>query len=504
MVDLQTGVPVLQELARRIAGEPAAALQRLLALVCEQLAMDIAFASVLDGDGNRTVRLSVHADGTPGPVGLTEPLESSWCGRVVTACLLFSHSARGDAGLQALPSTAEHGIVSFAGVPLHDGDGNVFGTLCALGQAPHATLNPRDHAVLTGLAEVVAPLLRALEAVPEPPVVPSTGLAAVAAAVEGAEDVERLSRPLLEALGDLTGLSAAYLTVVHSDEGVQEIRYARNAREDFEIPEGLSVPWEDTLCKRALEEDRPCTTDVPAVWGDSEAARALGIQVYVSVPVTVPDGTVWGTLCAADSVAAEDVEAHLPTMRLFARLIGAEVEREAVVRRAREEADTDPLTGCATRRVVDPWLAAQSAALSPDEVVMVAYADLDSFKPINDSLGHAAGDAVLVEVGQRLRAVARPHDLVARLGGDEFVVAARVPRAAAAGLAERVRDALAFSLAWHDATIEVRASVGITLCEDHDHDAASLVAVADAAMYEAKRASGKGRSVPHPPDSAVA
>ena len=484
-IEAVTAVPTLQELARLVDGEPSEALRRLLTLVCEQLAMDVAFVSVLDASGNRTVRLSALRDGTAGPSGLTEPLDTTWCGRVVGDGVLMVDDARGDAALQALPSTSALGIVSYAGVPLLDQDGTAFGTLCALGHSPHTSLNERDHQVLTGLAEVVAPLVRALDVAPRPAAEPA-GLATLAAAVEGARDVERLSRPLLEAMGDLTGLASAYLTVVHEDAGVQEIRYARNTRDDFEIPEGLSVPWHDTLCKRALEEDRPCTTDVAGVWGDSDAARALGIQVYVSVPVALPDGTVWGTLCAADSVAATNVETHLPTMRLFARLIASEVERDAAVQRAREEADTDPLTRCSSRRVVDPWLTAQLAALSPAEVVVVAFADLNSFKQVNDTLGHAAGDAVLAAVGHRLRAAARPHDLVARLGGDEFIVAARVPRDVAAQLADRVRESLTFTLPWEGTSMEVRASVGVVMSDDHDE--ASLVAMADAAMYDAKRA----------------
>ena len=162
-----TAVPALQELARLVSGEPQAALRRLLTLVCEQLAMDVAFVGVLDGAGNRTVRLSALADGTPGPAGITEPLDASWCGRVVQDGVLMVDDGRADPALQALPSTAAFGIVAFAGVPLHDERGAVLGTLCALGHGPHTSLNSRDH------------------------------------------DVERLSRPLLEALGDLTGLASA-------------------------------------------------------------------------------------------------------------------------------------------------------------------------------------------------------------------------------------------------------------------------------------------------------
>lgn len=482
-----TPAPALQGPAHLVAPEPGAvALQKLLIVACEQLDMDLAFVSVLDDAGDLSVRESVRADGSPAPAAVVAPLADTWCGRVIAGGPLLV----GD-------TPSEH-LRSFVGVPLLDAEGAVLGALCTAGHQPQASLGSRDLRVLTGLAEVAAPLVqspsgaaRATPAAPE--------LAALAAAVDAANDIERLSRPLLDALQDLTGLASTYLTVVHEDDDVQEIRYARNSRPGFELPEGLLVPWGDTLCKRALDEGRACTTDVPAVWGDSEAARSLGIQVYVSVPVATSDGQVWGTLCAADSVAAEKVEAHLPTMRLFARLIATEVEREAAVRRAHEEASTDSLTRCATRRVVEPWLTSQLKATSADEVVLAAFVDLDRFKQINDTLGHAAGDAVLVEVGHRLRATARPYDLVARLGGDEFLVASRVPRESAAAVAHRIREAVAFWLPWQGDRVEVRASVGVVVSDRRDrHDAQALLAAADAAMYDVKPIGAAARRAPGP------
>jgi PAS domain S-box-containing protein len=328
-----------EESAHLISGEQHAALRRLLTVTCEQFGMDIAFVGVFDGFGNRTVRHSVHADGASGPTGLTEPLDATWCGRVVQDGPILVRDTRDDETLQALLPTGDLSIVSYAGAPLVDENGAVFGTLWAVGHEPRASLNPHDLDLLIGLAGVAAPLVRALE-VPTTASGPRMDLDSVAAAVEDADSVERLTRPLLGALRDLTGLASAYLTVVHEGDDVQEVRYALNSRDGFEVREGLLVPWSETLCKRALLEGRPITTDVSTVWGDSEAARSLGIQVYASVPVTTSDGLVWGTLCAADSQGAEQVETHLPTMRLFARLIASEVEREEVVRAKRTLEET--------------------------------------------------------------------------------------------------------------------------------------------------------------------
>jgi diguanylate cyclase (GGDEF)-like protein len=497
----------LVELARTVPGPPRAALERLLGLLCEELGGDVAFVGVVDAAaGRRTLRVVVDSDGErlPHLEDVTEPLDGAWCGRVVSAGSFVCEDVASEPELAALPSTAVLGIVSHVGVALRVGS-RVVGTLCVVASSPRGPLTAREHAVLTGLAEVVQPWLAALDA----PAVPEqrrggVDLAVVAEAVSTARDVEELSRPLLDALHELTGLGSTYLTVVHEDRDVQEIRYSRNTRAGFELPEGLEVPWADTLCKRALDEGRPCTTDVADVWGDSQAAQDLGIEVYVSVPVALADGTLWGTLCAADSERSGDLESHLPTMRLFSRLIAAEVQRAQVVERANAEAErarrlaeTDALTGCSSRRVVEPWLAERLGELDPDEVVLLAYVDVDDFKAVNDDLGHAAGDVVLHEVGNRLRTASRPGDLVARMGGDEFVVAAQLPREAVPAVRARISSTASFEIDVEGRSRLVRTSVGIALHDGSVHEgsrpdrsdpAAALLAAADEAMYAAKRA----------------
>jgi len=114
--------------------------------------------------------------------------------------------------------------------------------------------------------------------------------------------------------------------------------------------------------------------------------------------------------------------------------------------------------------------------------------DLDRFKEVNDTLGHAAGDRLLVEVAARLRGVARPSDTVARLGGDEFAVllqaadAARVDAVAAA-----LRPALEEPVVIDGHTLSVGASIGSARCPDHGVDGTTLLRHADVAMYVSKR-----------------
>jgi signal transduction histidine kinase len=158
-------------------------------------------------------------------------------------------------------------------------------------------------------------------------------VARVAAISAEGTDLERLSRPLLELLGDLTGFESTYVTVLHWEDFKQEVRYARNVG-DLEVPEGVVVEWSDTLCRRALLEGRSSTADVPSIWPDSAAASELGIISYVSVPIVTPQRSTFGTLCAASARPVELDEGARRVMELFARLLADQVEREL---RAAEE-----------------------------------------------------------------------------------------------------------------------------------------------------------------------
>jgi diguanylate cyclase (GGDEF)-like protein len=122
----------------------------------------------------------------------------------------------------------------------------------------------------------------------------------------------------------------------------------------------------------------------------------------------------------------------------------------------------------------------------------VMIMDLDRFKEVNDTLGHASGDELLKQAGVRLRATLRESDTVARLGGDEFGVL--LPRvvdsAAAVSVARKLRRALEEPFTIHGLALQMEASVGIALFPEHGDDVHSLLQRADVAMYEAKEQPG--------------
>ncbi len=167
---------------------------------------------------------------------------------------------------------------------------------------------------------------------------------------------------------------------------------------------------------------------------------------------------------------------------------------------SRQQARTDELTGLPNRRQVFETLGAADARMATGGAAAVLVLDLDRFKEINDSLGHAVGDALLREVGPRLTGQLRAGDLLARLGGDEFVVlAADLGDDGALALARRLCATIEQPFHLGGMALSVAASVGIAVGPRHSRDAGELLQMADLAMYAAKA----GRSGPVVYDEAL-
>ncbi len=155
----------------------------------------------------------------------------------------------------------------------------------------------------------------------------------------------------------------------------------------------------------------------------------------------------------------------------------------------------DALTGLSNRTLLfDRLEGAITAARRRNTSFALFFLDLDNFKPINDSLGHDAGDFVLKIIAQRLQSSIRESDTVARVGGDEFVLVLQEVHGpqAALSVAEKTIAALSNPIRIDKQLCEVGATLGIALYPDHGDDADTLIRHADAAMYAAKRL-GKNR-----------
>jgi len=169
------------------------------------------------------------------------------------------------------------------------------------------------------------------------------------------------------------------------------------------------------------------------------------------------------------------------------------IQRAGAEERLRLMALYDALTGLPNRTLFfDRYDVAIAEAGRYNYMLAILYLDLDNFKTINDTMGHDAGDAVLVETARRLKTLSRHSDTVARIGGDEFVML--VPRiscdGAALSVAGKIVEALAAPFHLHGGVCPIEASVGISIYPTDGTDVDTLLRSADTAMYHAKRDGG--------------
>ena len=181
--------------------------------------------------------------------------------------------------------------------------------------------------------------------------------------------------------------------------------------------------------------------------------------------------------------------------------IEARHERERLIAELQQRNVTDELTGLPNRALLEEYLGrAVQRRWNPRSLVGVIFIDVDRLKVVNDSVGHAAGDLLLVEVARRLSGAVRPGDLVGRFGGDEFVVVAEDAHSAAdlVAVADRILAVLGDPLEIAGLSLRSSASLGIACTEDPDETAAAILSNADLAMHRAKRRGGGCAEVFHP------
>ncbi|MDQ7907876.1 EAL domain-containing protein [Phytohabitans sp. ZYX-F-186] len=238
--------------------------------------------------------------------------------------------------------------------------------------------------------------------------------------------------------------------------------------------------------------DRPLVTPVsefpPADLLD--LARQDADAVTFVVPVKV-DGSDWGLLAVVDAVETGTGTGREP-MNHWAALLTVALDYQQVLATLREQeerlrvaAQYDHLTGLPNRAL---FLERLREAMRDDREFAVLFVDLDGFKVVNDSLGHAAGDALLIQVGNRISHSLRERDTAARFGGDEFLILLDgvADQYTPTQVAGRLHAALAPPFRLQGQEVVVTASIGITLGGGQYADAEDLVRDADIAMYWSK------------------
>lgn len=254
--------------------------------------------------------------------------------------------------------------------------------------------------------------------------------------------------------------------------------------------------------RSALEQVRGRKFDTACV--DLRVTDATGMEIVEQLLAAAPELPLV-VLSGSDSeaLALQSVRSGAQDFLVKGQVSGTQIGQALRYAQARKRtqahlvssAHHDPLTGLANRRHFESRLSlAMRRALREHRTLAAIVVDLDHFKPVNDTYGHAVGDALLKEVSRRMEGVVRETDLVGRIGGDEFAVL--LPEVAGeaevSAVAERILSEIRIPVAAEGISLTTTASLGIAICPPTKADPFALLDAADRAMYAAKRAGGNG------------
>ena len=217
------------------------------------------------------------------------------------------------------------------------------------------------------------------------------------------------------------------------------------------------------------------------------------IRSYAGAPLVTPDGQKIGTFCVLGTEPREFTTKEQGLLEAFAEMAMAELKRRLDLQNLNQMAMNDALTGLPNRvqfrkQLID---ACQRADVSREKVV-VGLLDLDRFKLINDTFGHAAGDAVLQYVARQLKEATATGDVVARISGDEFALLLTDVRSVEdiTRVTQRLEDSFIVPFLIGDQEVFVHWSLGLSVYPDDTRELDTLLGHADTAMFRVKRAGG--------------
>jgi diguanylate cyclase (GGDEF)-like protein len=394
------------------------------------------------------------------------PRDDTFCSYAVSSgATLFVGDARSDLRFRGLGAVRSGAIVGYLGVPLRTSDGYCIGTLWAASAEPL----PEDGAVRWGIEALAGQ---------------------VVALLEERRRRRRLTELLEERERDRRRLAEETEVLVRLAEGADlpTVLAGLSAALDREVARALRAGDDATARGAAAPRRAPRFVRSEVLRGPVPAGD-VGLPVRVSLPLrSTRDGVGLGALVLRSATSLPDDAATWPSVQRAAALASIALDRHRLDEDLTRRAAQDELTGLPNRRALRRHLGGRIAARAP---VGVLFCDLDDFKLLNDSLGHAAGDAYLRGLAARLRDAAGSADLVGRFGGDEFIVVVEGASDLAdlRSSASRVPPPPAAPIEVDGRAVRLTVSIGGAIAGP-DGDADALLRDADAAMYRAKGRGG--------------
>ncbi|AKA26156.1 sensor domain-containing diguanylate cyclase [Pseudomonas chlororaphis] len=313
-------------------------------------------------------------------------------------------------------------------------------------------------------------------------------LYAISEAAHAAEDLLALFRRVHQIIGEW--LPALNFSVALYDEQCQALSFPYHIDDHERCPEqpGTMV---GNLCAEVIRSGQPLllTPDPTGSLPDDLGARHS--PCWLGVPLNAQKGTIGALIVKSAPGDERYTEQDKELLQYVCAQLATAIERKQLHARLQYMAQYDQLTQLPNRELLRERLrGALARARRESGRMALLYVDLDRFKQVNDTFGHAVGDMLLQAVANRLKACVRESDTVARIGGDEFVVLlGSIQQAADASLvADKIHQQLNQPLRLDGHQLSILPSIGIGLFPEHGHDEKQLFKHADEAMYIAKRA----------------
>ncbi|MFY3386784.1 diguanylate cyclase domain-containing protein [Paracidovorax sp. MALMAid1276] len=335
-------------------------------------------------------------------------------------------------------------------------------------------------------------------------------LQAATYAISEAAHAARTLHTLFERIHQIIGtlLDATNFSVVLYDAATDTLSYPYHANRHHGAP-GVRALADDALCAQVVREGRAVLhappqdegTAEPAAGPEGAAAADPRPRCWLGVPLQSAAGPMGALVLQAYGEQSRYTDKDVELLLYVSTQVAAAIERQQMHERLQHMAQYDHLTHLPNRQLfLDRLKTALARAQRDRTLLSLLFIDLDRFKEVNDTLGHAVGDLLLQRVAQRLLGCVRASDTVARLGGDEFVLLLEGGHARehAAAAADKVLAAFSAPFDLDGIALPVRPSIGVAIYPDHGSEDHQLLGRADAAMYAAKKGGG-GRVQMAPP-----
>lgn len=321
--------------------------------------------------------------------------------------------------------------------------------------------------------------------------------------ISEAAHTEQTLESLFERIHHIIGglLPAANFSVALYDPLHDRLSFSYHVNERHAAPGPLALE-DDPLCAEVIRNRAtllltPETRASLSPRLDDMAQQALlqagGPTSWLGVPLQTPKGVLGALVLQGYSEQARYTEKDKHLLQFVSTQVAAAIERKQMHERLQHMAQYDQLTHLPNRQLfLDRLKTALARARRDQTLLSLLFIDLDRFKHVNDTLGHAMGDLLLQRVAQRLLECVRASDTVARLGGDEFVVLLEGGHARehATTAAEKILAAFGKDFDLEGERLQVLPSIGVAIYPEHGCEEHHLLCQADEAMYVSKRGGG--------------